>query len=210
MDFFLAQNMTNPILTYSKKGGSIDFRGHLIYQTSCSCTKNIWPRGLFNYFLPGSTEWKCPFNWKKKGKKKKWRMTGVRRGWDLWQELSPFLSLPRSLCYLSFLQAWLTAWIVLWLLNRWFTAWGVRMYHVLRYLSTELSKKTFFFGQKTISQLLTVTKITSEMFPDNNPSFYPVSKVYPSLHFYNFKVITEYLRVPLQLKVNADHFFPTV
>lgn len=104
MDSFLVQNLTNPILTYSKKGGSIDFRGPPNLSNPWSCTKNIWPRGLFNYFLPGSIHrMKMPLLLKKK--KKKWRMTGVRRGWDLWQELSLSLPLPLSLSVLPFISA---------------------------------------------------------------------------------------------------------
>lgn len=91
-----------------KKEGAIDLRGHLIYHTAWSSSKNIWPRGLFNtiFFLGPQNETALLLQ-------KKWMMTDVRRGWDLRQKL--------SLCYLSLLQASLTTWIVSRLSNQWFT-----------------------------------------------------------------------------------------
>lgn len=82
------------------------------------------------------------------------------------------------------------------------------MYHVLRYLSTELSK-TFFFLLKNHFTASDCHKITSAMFPNNNLCFYPVSKVYPSLHFIVLKVIYLYLKVTLKPKFTSDHCFLT-
>lgn len=200
MDSFLVQNLTNPILTYSKKGGSIDFRGPPNLSNPWSCTKNIWPRGLFNYFLPGSTEWKCPFCWKKKKKSEGWQVSGEDEICDR-NSLFPSLSLSLSLCYLSFLRAWLTAWIVLWLLNRWFTGLGSADVSCLALLKYRTLKD--FFLLKNHFTASDCHKITSAMFPNNNLCFYPVSKVYPSLHFILLKVRYLYLKVTLKPKFTS-------
>lgn len=128
-------------------------------------------------------------------------MTGVRGGWDLWQELSLFL------CYLSFLRAWLTVWIVLWLLNQWFT--GLRSADVsCLALSTELSKKAFFLFKNHFTAS-DCHQITSAMFPNNNLCFYPVSKVYLSLLFIGLMGIYLYLKVRVKPKFTSDQCFLT-
>lgn len=79
------------------------------------------------------------------------------------------------------------------------------MYHVLCYLSTELSKT--FFLLKNHFTASDCHKITSAMFPNNNLCFYPVSKVYPSLHFIVLKVIYLYLKVTLKPQIHLRPLF---
>lgn len=107
MDFSLAPNLTNPILSHEERRlyrstGPPNLSHRLKF------LKKYLTKGVIQYyFLPGPTEWNCSLS------AKKWMMTGVRRGWDLRQKL--------SLCCLSLLQASLTTWIVSRLSNQWFT-----------------------------------------------------------------------------------------
>lgn len=107
MDFSLAVNLTNPILSHEERR-LYRSTGPPNLSRRLKFLKKYLTKGVIQYyFLLGSTEWNCSFS------AKKWMMTGVRRGWDLWQKL--------SLCCLSLLQASLTTWIVSRLSNQWFT-----------------------------------------------------------------------------------------
>lgn len=108
MDFFLALNLTNPILSNEERRRYRSTGPPNLSHRLKFLKKNIWPRGLFNtIFFQG------PQNETALLLQKMWMMTGVRRGWDLRQKL--------SLCCLSLLQASLTTWIVSRLSNQWFT-----------------------------------------------------------------------------------------